>query len=358
MWCPAIRSASRVRNGSLPVSRAPISAAKASGKSGARGSRIRGGRTTGNFGDRAQHVPQNSHSAPPRMYDSPMRPFSSARRWPSATSSTCARLRPVSTYAGMRPDAASTMMRPVGVGLMSRGPIGVEGLTITAGRPSPHQALDDTFGRYFAALVGADRLGFGQAARFVSGVFARARLQRGDGARVDDALDAGVAAAFHDRARAGHVVADDLVRIARPQPVIGGNMEDVTHAPPWRGASLSASRMSPSTISHRQLFEIAARAGGAHQRAHRNSRAPASSPHHSRAHEAGGAGHAEQCPVIDARPAGFAVAAGLSSAWRPSANCQLSSTGYAKSDLAAALQERHRDCRSARRCRTAASSRA
>ena len=31
--------------------------------------------------------------------------------------------------------AASTMMRPVGVGLMSRGPIGVEGLTITAGRP-------------------------------------------------------------------------------------------------------------------------------------------------------------------------------------------------------------------------------
>ena len=32
--------------------------------------------------------------------------------------------------------AASTMIRPVGVGLMSRGPIGVEGLTITAGRPS------------------------------------------------------------------------------------------------------------------------------------------------------------------------------------------------------------------------------
>ena len=28
------------------------------------------------------------------------------------------------------------MMRPVGVGLMSRGPMGVEGATITAGRPS------------------------------------------------------------------------------------------------------------------------------------------------------------------------------------------------------------------------------
>ena len=31
------------------------------------------------------------------------------------------------------PVAASTMMRPVGVGLTSRGPIGVDGLTIMAG---------------------------------------------------------------------------------------------------------------------------------------------------------------------------------------------------------------------------------
>ena len=42
----------------------------------------------------------------------------------------------MSTKAGMRPDAASTMMRPVGVGRTSRGPIGVDGLTITAGSPS------------------------------------------------------------------------------------------------------------------------------------------------------------------------------------------------------------------------------
>ncbi len=34
------------------------------------------------------------------------------------------------------PDAASTMIRPVGVGFTSRGPIGVEGLTMTAGKPS------------------------------------------------------------------------------------------------------------------------------------------------------------------------------------------------------------------------------
>ena len=41
----------------------------------------------------------------------------------------------MSTKAGMRPVAASTMIRPVGVGLTSRGPIGVEGLTITTGSP-------------------------------------------------------------------------------------------------------------------------------------------------------------------------------------------------------------------------------
>ena len=33
----------------------------------------------------------------------------------------------------MRPVAASTMMRPVGVGLTSRGPMGVDGATSTAG---------------------------------------------------------------------------------------------------------------------------------------------------------------------------------------------------------------------------------
>ena len=36
----------------------------------------------------------------------------------------------------MRPVAKSTMIRPVGVGLMSRGPMGAEGLTMTAGTPS------------------------------------------------------------------------------------------------------------------------------------------------------------------------------------------------------------------------------
>jgi hypothetical protein len=42
----------------------------------------------------------------------------------------------VSTKPGILPDAASTMTRPVGVGFTSRGPIGVDGLTMIAGKPS------------------------------------------------------------------------------------------------------------------------------------------------------------------------------------------------------------------------------
>ncbi len=37
----------------------------------------------------------------------------------------------------MRPEAASTITRPVGVGFTSRGPTGAEGLTMTAGSPAP-----------------------------------------------------------------------------------------------------------------------------------------------------------------------------------------------------------------------------
>ena len=49
------------------------------------------------------------------------------------------------------------MMRPVGVGFTSRGPIGAEGLTITAGKPVLlDHVLDESFGEYLALLVGAD----------------------------------------------------------------------------------------------------------------------------------------------------------------------------------------------------------
>ena len=62
------------------------------------------------------------------------------------------------------------MMRPVGVGLMSRGPIGVEGLTMTAGSLSfAIISLDQALGHDLAALVGADGGVFGERRGFVDG---------------------------------------------------------------------------------------------------------------------------------------------------------------------------------------------
>ena len=65
-------------------------------------------------------------------------------------------VEPAIENAGILPFAASTMIRPVGVGFTSRGPIGVEGLTITAGRPRARSSLDQPLGYDLGALVGAD----------------------------------------------------------------------------------------------------------------------------------------------------------------------------------------------------------
>ena len=55
-------------------------------------------------------------------------------------------------------------------------------------------------------------------------------FKRGDAAGVDDALHARVARRFHEDAGAGDVVAHDLVRVARPQPVVGGDVKHIAHA--------------------------------------------------------------------------------------------------------------------------------
>ena len=86
------------------------------------------------------------------------------------------------------------MMRPVGVGLMSRGPMGVDGATITAGKPFLRDhALDFAFGHQLAALVGADDALRRVARGFVHRL-AIARLQRRDRRGIDHPLDAGLAA--------------------------------------------------------------------------------------------------------------------------------------------------------------------
>ena len=75
---------------------------------------------------------------------------------------------------------------------MSRGPIGVEGLTITAGRPSlGDHPLDQPLGGDLALLVGADRLGLGQRRGLVDDGGGVGGAQGGDAGGVDDPLDAG-----------------------------------------------------------------------------------------------------------------------------------------------------------------------
>ena len=216
-----MRSASAVRNGSLPVSRATASAPQASGNSGAARQFHFGRAAARQRGDVGQHGLQRSHLRRPECNSRRSGRLSSARKWPSATSSTCTRLRPVSTKAGILPVAASTMMRPVGVGLMSRGPMGVEGATITAGKPLLRdQALDFALGHQLAALVGADHALRRVARGFVHRL-AMAGLQGRDRGGIDHPLHAGIAsAACMVALRALQIVALDLARDRAPR---GGN---------------------------------------------------------------------------------------------------------------------------------------
>ena len=90
------------------------------------------------------------------------------------------------------------MMRPVGVGFTSRGPIGVEGLTITAGSPVARDHLgDEILGDDLAALVGADRFGVRQVPGLV-GEAAGAQVEGRDRAGVDDPLHARAQRLLHD----------------------------------------------------------------------------------------------------------------------------------------------------------------
>ena len=99
----------------------------------------------------------------------------------------------MSTKAGIRPDAASTMMRPVGVGRTSRGPIGVDGLTIDRRQPVRRHLGHDILGHHLAALVGADR-GIDRKRPRLVGDAAVAQVEGRNRAGVDDALDAGARA--------------------------------------------------------------------------------------------------------------------------------------------------------------------
>ena len=120
----------------------------------------------------------------------------------------------------------------------------------TAGRRRPHVArtdrrrridddrrqsialdhrLDQPLSRDLAALVGADPLAFGERTVLCRGA-ALSELQGRDAAGVDDALDAGAERLLHDEARSLEIVAVDLLRVSRPEPVVGGCMKKIAGA--------------------------------------------------------------------------------------------------------------------------------
>src|ERR1700675_4943859 len=90
--------------------------------------------------------------------------------------------------------------------------------------------LDRALRQHLAALVRADGLmGLGRL-RFIDDLARRTHLQRGDAARVHDPLDPLGKRRAHGGLGAFQVGALDLARIARPDAVIGGNVQQVTHA--------------------------------------------------------------------------------------------------------------------------------
>ena len=72
--------------------------------------------------------------------------------WPRATSRTWTMLSPVSTEPTILPFRKSTIIWPVGVGLMSHGPIGADGLTMTTGAPRAAHSSATRSARNFDAL--------------------------------------------------------------------------------------------------------------------------------------------------------------------------------------------------------------
>src|SRR5439155_157875 len=125
----AIRTAVSDARGAPPVTRAATSMHPAASQATAYGIRTRGARLPAIS---ASKVPISARVrfALPRMYFSPTRPRSAARRCPRATSRTWTRLRPVASVANILPWRKSTIIRPVGVGLTSHGPTGGQGFTI------------------------------------------------------------------------------------------------------------------------------------------------------------------------------------------------------------------------------------
>ncbi len=186
-------------------------------------------------------------------------------------------------------------MRPVGVGRASRGPIGVDGWTITdrqhalarrgrarAVRRAPCCACtrrSRSRDRAASTRRPAHRRRAARASRRCS---CRRRARR-------RAVERGL----HHVARADDVRLDDLVRVERPQPVVGRDVEDVPAAVDGTADRVAIAHVGLDEFDIGivgEVDEVRRARTAADHRADREAVGPRA-PHDRGADEAGGAGH-------------------------------------------------------------------
>jgi len=126
-------------------------------------------------------------------------------------------------------------------------------------------ALDQPLGNDLAPLVGADRLCGAGGAGLVGGA-GGIGLQRRHAAGIDDPFDIRGQRGLHHRPRAGEVVADDLLGVTCPDPVIGGDVEQVPHAFHRRGHGGGIARIALDEHAGETL-QVRTRARGTDQAA-------------------------------------------------------------------------------------------
>ncbi len=137
-------------------------------------------------------------------------------------------------------------------------------------RVTRDHGLDQPFRGDLAALVGADPLRLRQADGLVGGAAVVMQLQGRDAAAIDDALDSGAARLFHDDAGAVDIGGENLAGIARPQPIIGGDVKDI--ADPLHGLPHGCGvAQIPGRKFEIEPGEMKAGAAGPHQRPYRKS---------------------------------------------------------------------------------------
>ena len=168
----------------------------------------------------------------------------------------------------MRPRAASSRMRPVGVGRMSRGPMESCGTDDDGGQTlAEDHVLDSALGHGLAALVGADRLVGRKRRRLVDRRRGARHAQGGNTARIDDAFNAGGQRLALEVQRSLDVGADDLRGITRPQAIVRGDMKQVAHALQRRLQRFAIGEVANHDLAV-EATEIIARTGSAYERTH------------------------------------------------------------------------------------------